>query len=78
MNLNKLAGEVSAYIIDRDYLETRHGFEEDDGLIGLLNLMISVVKHNPTYKSSNDSQVGRIGKHIVSNSNISNYMYKLF
>ncbi|XP_021379697.1 ubiquitin carboxyl-terminal hydrolase 34-like isoform X3 [Mizuhopecten yessoensis] len=56
VNINNLAKDVSNHIIERQYLETRQGFEEDDGVIGLLNLMTAIIKHNPTYKPSPEGQ----------------------
>ncbi|KAK3093520.1 hypothetical protein FSP39_016701 [Pinctada imbricata] len=52
INLNHLAKQVSQLAVDRPYYETRQGFEEDDGLIGILNLCASVIKHKPPYKTS--------------------------
>lgn len=57
MNINKLAEEVANYILERQFYETRQGFEEDDGLIGILNTMTAIIKHNPAYKSSPEGQV---------------------
>lgn len=56
VNINNLAKDVSNHIMERQYLETRQGFEEDDGIIGLLNLMTAIIKHNPTYKPSSEGQ----------------------
>ena len=63
MNLNNLAKDLSQHILNREYYETRHGYEEDDALIGLLNLGTAVFKHNPPYKMIPDAHVSslRIG-----------------
>ncbi|KAG8236171.1 hypothetical protein J437_LFUL013437, partial [Ladona fulva] len=47
-----LAKKLVQSITSRDYLETRHNTVEDDGLIGLINLMSNVLKHNPPFKNS--------------------------
>lgn len=57
VNLDQLAKQVSQHVIDRPFYETRHGFEEDDGLIGILNLCTAVIKHKPPFKSSPEGQV---------------------
>ena len=56
MNLQELAGRVMELIMDRPFLEQRHHIQEDDGLIGLLHLATSVVKHNPPAKSAPEGQ----------------------
>ena len=60
MNLNNLAKDLARHIVDREYYETRHGFEEDDALIGLLNLGTAVFKHNPPYKTCPDLHVSQL------------------
>ena len=57
VNLNSLAKDISQHILNREYYETRHGYEEDDALIGLLNLGTAVFKHNPPYKMIPDAHV---------------------
>ena len=57
MDLNALAKDIAEHIVNRPYYETRAGYEEDDGLIGLLNLFTAVLKHNPQFKTSDDGQV---------------------
>ncbi|XP_048258866.1 ubiquitin carboxyl-terminal hydrolase 34-like isoform X4 [Haliotis rufescens] len=56
VDLNSLAKEAYQLIMERPYLETRVGYEEDDGLIGLLNLLTAVLKHNPPFKTSSDGK----------------------
>ena len=48
---------VSSYIESRPYLERTYSCEEDDGLIGLLSLCISILQHNPPFKISTEGQV---------------------
>jgi len=57
VNLNVAARELAQHIVSREYLETRHGFEEDDALIGLFNLATAVFKHNPPYKNTDECRV---------------------
>ncbi|KAL5008333.1 hypothetical protein ScPMuIL_013914 [Solemya velum] len=52
VQLTVLASTVADHITQREYLETRHGYEEDGGMIGLLNLSTAIMKHNPPFKSS--------------------------
>ena len=54
MNLNELCSCVSEMIVGRPYHEQRHNLQEDSGLIGLLHLSASIVKHNPPYKNSTE------------------------
>ncbi|XP_053405325.1 ubiquitin carboxyl-terminal hydrolase 34-like isoform X2 [Mercenaria mercenaria] len=54
VNLNTLARELSQHLLNREFLETRHGYEEDDGLIGLFNIATAVFKHNPPYKNTDE------------------------
>ncbi|KAL3873492.1 hypothetical protein ACJMK2_036602 [Sinanodonta woodiana] len=56
VNLNVLAKKLSVLIVDRPFYETRHGYEEDEGLIGVINLCTTVIKHNPPFKSSLEPQ----------------------
>ena len=59
VNLNTLAKDLSQHILNREFFETRPGYEEDDALIGLLNVAAAVFKHNPTYKNTDECRVGR-------------------
>ncbi|XP_041355094.1 ubiquitin carboxyl-terminal hydrolase 34-like isoform X3 [Gigantopelta aegis] len=56
VDLNALAKDIAQHIVSRSYYETRAGYEEDDGLIGMLNLFTAVLKHNPQFKSSHEGQ----------------------
>ena len=57
MNLNSLARDLSQHLLNREYYETRHGYEEDDALIGLFNMVAAVYKHNPPYKNTDECRV---------------------
>lgn len=59
IDLDSLAGRVYRSIIQREFLETRHNTMEDDGLIGLLNLMSNILKHDPSFKT------GKEGHHLL-------------
>lgn len=56
VHVDGLAKKLAESILAREYLETRHNTVEDDGLIGLLNLMSNVMKHNPPFKTSKEGQ----------------------
>ncbi|KAG8281089.1 Ubiquitin carboxyl-terminal hydrolase 34 [Homalodisca vitripennis] len=56
VDLENLASRVYRSILQREYLETRHNTVEDDGLIGLLNLMSNILKHNPSFKTGKEGQ----------------------
>ena len=57
VNLDTLCKEVANHIISRSFYETRHGYEEDDALIGLLNLCTANLKHDPPFKTSEKGRV---------------------
>ncbi|CAG2061053.1 unnamed protein product, partial [Timema podura] len=54
VDIDGLARNLAKSILSREYLEARHNTVEDDGLIGLLNLMSNVLKHNPPFKTSKE------------------------
>ncbi|XP_076099132.1 ubiquitin carboxyl-terminal hydrolase 34-like isoform X2 [Mytilus galloprovincialis] len=56
LDLNELAKKASTLTLSRSYYETRQGFEEDDGVIGMLNLSTSILKHKPAFKTSPEGQ----------------------
>ena len=56
VNLNELGRRVADLIMSRPFLEHRHQLQEDDGLIGLLQLATSIFKHNPPIKTSAEGQ----------------------
>jgi len=56
IDIDGLAKKLADSILAREYLETRHNTVEDDGLVGLLNLMSNVMKHNPPFKTSKEGQ----------------------
>ncbi|CAG7822666.1 unnamed protein product [Allacma fusca] len=56
IDLDGLAQTLSKHILNREYLETRHNTVTDDGLVGLLNTITVVLKHNPPFKASKDGQ----------------------
>ncbi|XP_035782430.1 ubiquitin carboxyl-terminal hydrolase puf-like isoform X2 [Anopheles albimanus] len=51
IGLDAMCQQVSRSILERDYLESRHG-SPDDGLFGLLNLMANLLKFDPPFKFS--------------------------
>ncbi|KAK5649017.1 hypothetical protein RI129_003909 [Pyrocoelia pectoralis] len=56
VDLNSLTEKIALSILTRDYLETRHRTVDDDGLIGLLNLLTNLLKHHPP------CQVSKLGQ----------------
>jgi len=56
IDIDSLARTLANSIVSREYLESRHNTVEDNGLIGLLNLMTIVIKHFPPFKTSKDGQ----------------------
>lgn len=56
VDLESLSKKLYSSIVKREYLETRHNTVEDDGFIGLLNLMCNILKHNPIFKTSKEGQ----------------------
>ncbi|GAB0088688.1 ubiquitin carboxyl-terminal hydrolase 34 [Sergentomyia squamirostris] len=55
IDIENLCRQVSKSILERDFLEVRHG-HQDDGLVGLVNLMANLIKFDPPFKSSTDGQ----------------------
>ncbi|XP_035892637.1 ubiquitin carboxyl-terminal hydrolase puf isoform X2 [Anopheles stephensi] len=51
IGLDAMCQQVARSILERDYLESRHG-SPDDGLFGLLNLMANLLKFDPGFKYS--------------------------
>ncbi|XP_053660566.1 ubiquitin carboxyl-terminal hydrolase puf [Anopheles marshallii] len=51
IGLDAMCQQVARSILERDYLESRHG-SPDDGLFGLLNLMANLLKFDPVFKYS--------------------------
>lgn len=47
-----LAEKVAKLLYSREFFEQRHENFEDDCLIGLLNLMSHILKHDPPFKTS--------------------------
>ncbi|KAM8704007.1 hypothetical protein ACLKA7_008606 [Drosophila subpalustris] len=49
IDIELLCESISESILSRDYHELRHGYQ-DDGLVGLLNLMSNLIKYDTSYK----------------------------
>lgn len=49
IDIEQLCESISESILNRDYYELRHGYQ-DDGLVGLLNLMSNLIKYDTSYK----------------------------
>ncbi|XP_030376197.1 ubiquitin carboxyl-terminal hydrolase puf [Scaptodrosophila lebanonensis] len=52
IDIELLCESVSQSILTRDYHELRHGYQ-DDGLVGLLNLMSNLIKYDTSFKYTN-------------------------
>lgn len=59
IDINDLTEKVARSILSRDFLETRHHTIDDDGLIGLLNLMTNLLKHKFAF------QTGKTGQELL-------------
>ncbi|KAK3803788.1 hypothetical protein RRG08_026023 [Elysia crispata] len=55
VNLDALLKQVTDDILNRPYYETHKGFEEDEGLIGLLNVAAALYRHNPPFVFSEEN-----------------------
>lgn len=56
LDINDLTSKIAQAVLSRDYLEARHRTVEDDGLIGLLNLLTNLLKHRPPFQTSKGGQ----------------------
>ncbi|XP_071053277.1 ubiquitin carboxyl-terminal hydrolase puf isoform X2 [Onthophagus taurus] len=56
IDVNGLTSRISQSVLSRDFLETRHRTVDDDGLIGLLNLLTNLVKQKPPFQTSKQGQ----------------------
>lgn len=54
-DIEALCRQVADCILKRDFLETRYG-NQDDGLVGLLNLITNLTKRNPQFKYSPEAE----------------------
>lgn len=54
-DIEALCRQVADCILKRDFLETRYG-NQDDGLVGLLNLITNLMKRNPQFKFSHEAE----------------------
>lgn len=55
IDIEALAVRVWESIATRDFIETHYSGLQDDGLIGLLNLMSNILGHKPPFKFSKHS-----------------------
>lgn len=56
IDINGLCHKISRSILTRDFHETRHRTVDDDGLIGLLNLLTNLLKHRPSFQTEKEGQ----------------------
>lgn len=55
IDIEALCRQVSESIVNRKFHEMRYG-GQDDGLVGLLNLMANLIKYDPPFKFSADAE----------------------
>lgn len=55
IDIEALAIRVWESIANRNFIETHYSGLQDDGLIGLLNLMSNILGHKPPFKFSKQS-----------------------
>ncbi|KAH9519588.1 Ubiquitin carboxyl-terminal hydrolase 34 [Bulinus truncatus] len=55
INMNVLLKQVTDDVLNRPYYETYKGYEEDEGLIGLLNVAAALYRHNPPFVLSEEN-----------------------
>ena len=70
--MNTLVKCVYHSILEREIFETRHSTVEDHGLIGLLNLMANILKHNPLCKVEKEANsiIDEV-RHSINSSHVS-------
>ncbi|KAL3285850.1 hypothetical protein HHI36_000370 [Cryptolaemus montrouzieri] len=56
IDLNSLTNRVAKSVLTREFLETRHRTVDDDGLIGLLNLLTNLIRYKPPFQTSKAGQ----------------------
>ncbi|KAJ8971929.1 hypothetical protein NQ314_000472, partial [Rhamnusium bicolor] len=56
IDINELTIKIAQSVLSREYLETRHRTVDDDGLIGLLNLLTNLLKHRPPFQTGKGGQ----------------------
>lgn len=56
IDINELTAKIAQSVLSREYLETRHRTIDDDGLIGLLNLLTNLLKHRLPFQTSKQGQ----------------------
>lgn len=56
IDLEALCGRVADGIVRRDYVEATGRCVQDDGLVGLLNLMVNLLKFDPHFKYAEPGQ----------------------
>jgi len=81
IDIEALAIRVWESIASRDFIETHYSGLQDDGLIGLLNLMSNILGHKPPFKFSKHSHkvldTVHIDKFIFKNMYIIYFYFKI-
>jgi ubiquitin carboxyl-terminal hydrolase 34 len=56
IDINELTNKIARSLLSREYIETRHRTIDDDGLIGIINLLTNLIKHRPPFQVSKQGQ----------------------
>ncbi|XP_044746055.1 ubiquitin carboxyl-terminal hydrolase 34 isoform X3 [Coccinella septempunctata] len=56
IDINNLCAKMAKSLLNREFLETRHRTVDDDGLIGLLNLLTNLIRFKPPFQTSKAGQ----------------------
>lgn len=61
INMDSLLRQVTNDILKRPFYETTKGYDEDEGLLGMLNIASAIYKHKPDFANT-DENVVRLNK----------------
>ena len=57
INMDALLKQVTDDVLNRPFYETHKGYEEDEGLLGLLNVASAIYRHKPPFNLQEDNTV---------------------
>ena len=60
INMDSLLKQVADDILNRPFYETHKGFEEDEGLLGLLNVATAIYRHKPPFDLQDENTVSDV------------------
>ena len=61
INMDTLLRQVTDDVLGRPFYETHKGFEEDEGLLGLLSVATAIYRHKPPFNLQEDNTVSGTG-----------------